>query len=83
MTMGEPAVIKNPNATNPNPKPKKKRDIGKISTVLCRISLFALAILGAASAISAVAGVSSSIVAASMGIGMLLLSVFFISIRNN
>ena len=83
MIIEESAVKKNPNATNPNPKPKKKRDIGKISTVLSRISLFALAILGAASAISAVAGVSSSIVATSMGIGMLLLSIFFISIRNN
>ena len=64
-----------------NPNPKKKRNFGKISITLCRISLFAFAILGASSAIAAITNVSSSIVAASMGTGMLLLSTFFISIE--
>ena len=64
-----------------NPNSKKKKNFGKITTVLCRISLFALAILGASSAIAAITNVSSSIVAASMGTGMLLLSTFFISIE--
>lgn len=64
-----------------NPNPKKKKNFGKIAIVLCRISLFALAILGASSAIAAITNVSSSIVAASMGTGMLLLSTFFISIE--
>ena len=64
-----------------NPNQKKKKSFGKIAIVLCRISLFALAILGASSAIAAITNVSSSIVAASMGTGMLLLSTFFISIE--
>ena len=64
-----------------NPNQKKKKNFGKIAIVLCRISLFALAILGASSAIAAITNVSSSIVAASMGTGMLLLSTFFISIE--
>ena len=64
-----------------NPKAKKKRNIYKIAIILCRISLFILAILGASSAIAAITNVSSSIVAASMGTGMLLLSTFFISIE--
>ena len=64
-----------------NPNQKKKKSFGKIAIVLCRISLFALAILGASSAIAAITNVSSSIVAVSMGTGMLLLSTFFISIE--
>ena len=64
-----------------NSNPKKKKNFGKIAIVLCRIALFALAILGASSAIAAITNVSSSIVAASMGTGMLLLSTFFISIE--
>ena len=64
-----------------NPNQKKKKSFGKIAIILCRISLFALAILGASSAIAAITNVSSSIVAASMGTGMLLLSTFFISIE--
>ena len=64
-----------------NPNQKKKKSFGKIAIVLCRISLFALAILGASSAIAAITNVSSSIIAASMGTGMLLLSTFFISIE--
>ena len=69
---------KNDAIINPN---QKKKNFGKIAIVLCRISLFALAILGASSAIAAITNVSSSIVAASMGTGMLLLSTFFISIE--
>ena len=69
---------KNDAIINPNPK---KKSFGKIAIVLCRISLFALAILGASSAIAAITNISSSIVAASMGTGMLLLSTFFISIE--
>ena len=69
---------KNETIINPN---QKKKSFGKIAIVLCRISLFALAILGASSAIAAITNVSSSIVAASMGTGMLLLSTFFISIE--
>ena len=64
-----------------NSNPKKKKNFSKIAIVLCRISLFVLAILGASSAIAAITNVSSSIVAASMGTGMLLLSTFFISIE--
>ena len=64
-----------------NPNPKKKRDFGKIAITLCRLSLFAFAILGASSAIAAITNVSSSIIAASMGAGMLLLSTFFISTK--
>lgn len=64
-----------------NPNQKKKKSFGKIAIVLCRISLFALAILGASSAIAAITNVASPIIAASMGIGMLLLSTFFISIE--
>ena len=64
-----------------NPNPKKKRNFGKIAIILCRISLFALAILGASSAIAAVTGVSSPIISASMGIGVLLLATFFISVE--
>ena len=64
-----------------NSNPKKKQNFNKIAIVLCRISLFVLAILGASSAISAITNVSSSIIAASIGIGMLLLSIFFISIK--
>ena len=64
-----------------NPNSKKKRNFGKIAIVFCRISLFALAILGASSAISAITNVSSSIIAASIGTGMLLFSIFFISIK--
>ena len=64
-----------------NPNQKKKHNFGKIAIVLCKISLFALAILGASSAIAAITNVSSSIVATSMGTGMLLLSTFFISIE--
>ena len=64
-----------------NPNQKKKKSFGKIAIILCRISLFALAILGASSAIAAITNVSSSIIAASMGTGMLLLSTFFISIE--
>ena len=47
-----------------NPNSKKKRNFGKIAIVLCRISLFALATLGASSAIAAITNVPSSIVAA-------------------
>ena len=64
-----------------NPNPKKKRNICKIAIILCRISLFILAILGASSAISAITDVSALIIASSMGTGMLLLSTFFISIE--
>ena len=64
-----------------NPNLKEKKNFGKIAIVLCRISLFVLAILGASSAIAAITNISSSIVAASMGTGMLLLSTFFISIE--
>ena len=64
-----------------NPNQKKKKSFGKIAIVLCRISLFALAILGASSAIAAITNVASPIIAASMGTGMLLLSTFFISIE--
>ena len=64
-----------------NPKAKKKRNIYKIAIILCRISLFILAILGASSAIAAITNVSSSIIAASIGTGMLLFSIFFITIK--
>ena len=64
-----------------NPNQKKKKSFGKIAIILCRISLFALAILGASSAIAAITNVASPIIAASMGTGMLLLSTFFISIE--
>ena len=64
-----------------NPNQKKKKSFGKIAIVLCRVSLFALAILGASSAIAAITNVTSPIIAASMGTGMLLLSTFFISIE--
>ena len=76
MTNETKIVTDSKNDTNP----KKKRNFGKIAIVLCRISLFALAILGASSAIAAITNVSSSIIATSMGTGMLLLSIFFISI---
>ena len=81
MTNEEKIVTDSKNGViNPNQK-KKKKSFGKIAIILCRISLFALAILGASSAIAAITNVSSSIVAASMGTGMLLLSTFFISIE--
>ena len=81
MTNETKIVTDTKNDTKINPNPKKKKSFGKIAIVLCRISLFALAILGASSAIAAITNVSSSIVAASMGTGMLLLSTFFISIE--
>ena len=81
MTNETKIVTDSKNDTKINPNPKKTRNFGKIAIVLCRISLFALAILGASSAIAAITNVSSSIIAASMGTGMLLLSTFFISIE--
>ena len=81
MTNEEKIVTDSKNGTKINPNPKKKKNFSKIAIILCRISLFALAILGASSAIAAITNVSSSIVAASMGTGMLLLSTFFISIE--
>lgn len=81
MTNETKIVTDSKNGVKINPNPKKKHNIGKIAIILCRISLFALAILGASSAIAAITNVSSSIVAASMGTGMLLLSTFFISIE--
>ena len=81
MTNEEKIVTDSKSGTKINPNPQKKKNFSKIAIILCRISLFALAILGASSAIAAVTGVSSSIIAASMGIGMLLLATFFISIE--
>ena len=81
MTNETKIVTDSKNDTKINPNPKKKKSFGKIAIILCRISLFALAILGASSAIAAITNVSSSIIAASMGTGMLLLSTFFISIE--
>ena len=81
MTNEEKIVTDSKSGTKINSSPQKKKNFSKIAIILCRISLFALAILGASSAIAAVTGVSSSIIAASMGIGMLLLAIFFISIE--
>ena len=81
MTNETKIVTDSKNDTKINSNSKKKKNFGKIAIVLCRISLFALAILGASSAIAAITNVPSSIVAASMGTGMLLLSTFFISIK--